>query len=466
MDATGRWCARFGDADIYDAFIDPATGELDGWRITEDRKTRFESKADWRTVDGVRMPFLQTTTTDVPGGDQTVRLATVELNRPIAAALFDRPAQVKKVSFAGGVGSTGWIDFEFFGGNRIYFPARVNGHPVVVLLDSGAESSAIDRTWAASIGLTGKGGFTAMGSGGVDTAGVINGVQVEVGNLTLKDLTVASLDFGPVAAKIGHPLPFVLGNEMFSETAVDIDFAHHRIAFRDPSKLTKPDGAIEIPLASVKGIRSIPVSVEGRPPVQFDFDLGNGSPLLIFPAYYQSQHLLDGRRATQVLGGAIGGIRPQGEAVIRRIDIGGVAFDDVPTQFMADVQSGVNSDLTLGNVGLPILSRFHLVVDYSHDRLIAIPDPQAVKAPFAKDRLGLELTKDAAEFTVAFVSPGGPAEAAGFKAKERVRLIDGRPADAWPKDRLTRLTSGAAGTEVAFTLDDGVVRRVRLADYF
>ena len=48
----------FGDEDSYDAFIDPATGELDGC-ILENRKGRFwNSFYDWRVVDGVRVPFL------------------------------------------------------------------------------------------------------------------------------------------------------------------------------------------------------------------------------------------------------------------------------------------------------------------------------------------------------------------------------------------------------------------------
>ena len=66
----------------------------------------------------------------------------VELARQADVA---RPAAVHKGVFAGGAASTDWIDIEFYAGNRIYFPAKVNGHDVVVLLDSGAETSAIDR---------------------------------------------------------------------------------------------------------------------------------------------------------------------------------------------------------------------------------------------------------------------------------------------------------------------------------
>jgi hypothetical protein len=55
-------------------------------------------------------------------------------------------------------------------------------------------------------------------------------------------------------------------------------------------------------LRRVFGNRSVPVSVEGAAPVEFEFDLGNGSPLEIYPAYHQTHWLL---------GGGIGGFRAE-----------------------------------------------------------------------------------------------------------------------------------------------------------
>jgi hypothetical protein len=456
----------FGDDDRYDVLIDPASGELGGYDIVENFKPRFEGFGDWRTVEGVRMPFLQTTTTPTPGGDETDHVAALELNRPTPPELFARPAPVHKAAFKPGARSTGWIDFEFYARNRIFFHARVNGRDTVVLLDSGAESSGIDKAWAAELGLKPKGGVAAMGSGGSEVAGVIEGIKVEIGDLTLNDLTVFSFDFAPVARRVGRPLPFVLGNELFNEVAVDIDFAHHRIAFSDPGSLTPPAGAAEVPLIQVVGNRSVPVSIEGRAPVQFDLDLGNGSPLVVFPAYEKAQRLLDGRRSSQLLGGAVGGYHPEAVASLGPIRFAGVDFLQVPARFSPDTVSGMNSNRTLGNIGLPILSRFHLVIDYSRDRLWAAPYADAATAPFAKDRLGLALRRDGEAQSVEFVSPDSPAAAAGFKTGDAVVRIDGRPAGAWTEDDLRNQREGAAGSIATFTLKDGTERRVTLADYF
>jgi hypothetical protein len=78
----------FGDADAYEALIDPENGLLCCYRITEGGQTRLELFGDWRLVDGVRMPFVQITHTS---GDVQAEVGMVELNRPFDPTLFQRP---------------------------------------------------------------------------------------------------------------------------------------------------------------------------------------------------------------------------------------------------------------------------------------------------------------------------------------------------------------------------------------
>ena len=80
----------FGDADSYEALIDPSMGLLCCYRITEKGVERDVLFSNWRLVDGVRVPFAQLTR---KGADASgVRLASVEINPPLDPALFQRPS--------------------------------------------------------------------------------------------------------------------------------------------------------------------------------------------------------------------------------------------------------------------------------------------------------------------------------------------------------------------------------------
>lgn len=365
------------------------------------------------------------------------------------------PAPAHTATFKGGASSTGWIDFEFHDGKRIFVPVKLNGHATMVQLATGLPVSDIDRTFAASIGLQPDGGSTT-----------IHGLEIQIGDLTLLDATASVVDFGPLARHMGHPLPFLLGDGAFNELAVDIDFAHHRIAFSDPASQTKPDGAVEVPLIPVEDLHLVPVSIEGAPPAQFELGLGNSGEILVYQPYYESHKLLEGRRLSKRLAAGTGGFIPETVATLSRAEFAGVTFSNMPAALILSSVAGTTSDLIAGDIGLPVLTHFRLILDYSHERLYAVPYADAARASFAKDRLGIFLTKDEVGFVVEFVAPNSPAQAAGFKVGDKITLIDGKAAQAWPEASFAGLRYGASGSNVAFTMRDGGTRQVKLVDYF
>ena len=238
----------------------------------------------------------------------------------------------------------------------------------------------------------------------------------------------------------------MLGDDAFHELAVDIDFAHHRIAFSNPANQTKPDGAVEVALIRVEDIPLVPVSLEGAPPAQFELGIGNSSEALVYQSYYDSHKLLDGRPASKRLAAGTGGFIVETVATLSRAEFAGFTFSGMPVAFIPASQTGTKSNVIAGDLGLPVLARFRLIIDYPHDRLYVVPYADAAKAPFAKDRLGLSLNKEDAEFAVAFVAPNSPAQAAGFKVGDKIAMIDGKSAQAWPGTSFAALRYGASGT--------------------
>jgi hypothetical protein len=204
---------------------------------------------------------------------------------------------VQTVVFRGGTASSGWIDFTPHTNFGIYLPVKINGHDAMALLYGGP--SIIDTTHVASLGLTPKAAASSVG-----------GINVELGALKLQNATASQDDLqkqGFDARILGHPVLLRLGEEVFNQVAVDIDFPHHRVAFRDPGTLIEPIGSIEIPLVELDGERVLPLAVNGGVPRQFELELGNViGPLMVTPAFAEKQELLRGHAHSQRLSGRFG----------------------------------------------------------------------------------------------------------------------------------------------------------------
>ena len=363
------------------------------------------------------------------------------------------PAPVQTAVFKGSTSSSGWIDFTPLTNFGIYLPVKINGHDGMALLYGGP--SNIDKNFVESAGLAAK----------KEDASAVNGIQIQLGDLTLQNAVAKPDDLqkqGYDAKILGQPVLLRLGEEVFNQVVVDVDYAHHRVAFRDPRAVTKPVGAIEVPLIELDGERVLPLSIDGAAPAQFELELGNViGPLMVTPAYAARQKLLEGHPTSQRLSGRYS------ETVVSvdHLSFAGIDFAQVPIALIPDTELPPPS--ITGGVGLPLLAKFSLIIDYPHSRLYAIPNSGTTMTSIEKDRIGLVLDKKVTNgFSVAFVSPNSPAEAAGFKNGDKISLIDGKPFEAWPAQAIIKFQIADAGTIHIFTMPDGTERHIKAVDFF
>lgn len=458
----------FGGPDAYDLLIDPATGALKAERRLEDGRKTLARYDDWRIVEGVRMPFAERLQEEGDPIERRLAFTEMDIDPAVAPAVWARPAPRQVVQFAPGVQATAPLPFEFFLGSRIYIPATVAGQATHVLLDSGAETTVLDSRFAEAAGIKVSGAVTAVGTGGRQEAQLASGVTIRIGEVELRDLTVALVDLSGIEQAVGRPVPVILGKEVLNALTVDLDFQGKTIAFADPARFTPPAGAVEVPVSSANGIRSVPVSIEGHRPVQVDFDLGNGAAFLAYSAWWKPAGALsDGRPVSKTLSGGIGGLKTRSIASLRAVTFAGVTFHDVPTIFFDDDGQSAESNRTLGNIGMPILSRFRLTTDYSRNRLFLTPLPDAATRPFSKDRSGV-LARPAREgkAEILMIAPDSPAEAAGLKAGQIVTAVNGLVLTGDNAQAIQALRALPAGSSVSFTLSTGETRTIVLKDYF
>ncbi|HEX5437985.1 MAG TPA: aspartyl protease family protein [Gemmatimonadaceae bacterium] len=465
-----RWAVlgvEFGGPDRYDVFLDRATGKLLGWRITQNRVTRFRRFGDWRMVAGVRMPFLTEDLFKNPAQNFVQRDDVIELNVPLPDSLFKRPESIRMAQFAGGRTETDPIPFTFYNDRRIYIPGKVNGHRVYLLLDSGAGSTVLDKAYAERLGVKTEGKGVANGTGGQVGMAFARDVHVEIGNMTLRVPTAIVLDLSSVAKQLGHPMPVILGVDVFEQLIVDVDFGRHTIAFHDPAAFQAPPGATTVPLNASAGARTVPVRIEDGPEVQADFDIGNGGSLLLFPSYWRPHHMLQHRTVSERLSGGVGGRHAEKVLTVESLTFAGHTFHDIPASLTKPGIQAVNGDRSVANLGIQMYSRFRVMTDFPHDRLYLVPNATGLDAPFPRDRSGLNIVKEDKRLRVLLVSPGSPAQASGWKTGDIITAVNGHPIGAdYGGSALSRWAEGAAGTKVTLTLSDGATRSLTLRDYY
>jgi len=254
--------------------------------------------------------------------------------------------------------------------NRLFLPIEVNGHKTEALLDSAAESSVIDPSFASELKLNVSGQATVRGSGGQQEARFAQ-VSVRAASVTMNDLTVAVVDLSDISRRlVGSQVRFILGRELFDAARLRIDI--ERGSLQALSRAA-PVSGISLPLTEHAGIESIPVRVEGITAAA-EVDLGNGSDVLIGKAFAQRNGLLaPGRVVATRSGGGIGGKTDREVLRLSTLEVAGSTFPNV--------EAAVDSMDNAGelNLGVKILRRFIIVTDFAQHRIWLQPRPIAAQ---------------------------------------------------------------------------------------
>lgn len=233
------------------------------------------------------------------------------LGAGVGAAFFLRERvlwSAPQPSFASG-GTTGWLPFAV---RRVVLPtveADLQGRRINALIDSGAQYSAIDRAFAAELGL--KETFAplvAVGISGQPQLGRGVSVDVSVGEMTLSGLKAAVLDLGPIAGPKGLSAPLILGQDVLRELVADIDYPRRGVKLSAPEAHALPPTAR--PVAARPDGRALAVQVlVGDTPLEVVVDTGASVVLAVARDLADELGLLAGQtpRTTSsiVLGGAV-----------------------------------------------------------------------------------------------------------------------------------------------------------------
>ena len=242
-------------------------------------------------------------------------------------------------------------------GDRLFVDAMVNKTPVSALLDSAAEASFADKSWAAANGIATFGAETAKGTGGVAEVSFAENISVETLGTKLDGLTIAVLDLSGISNRIiGRKVSFILGRELFDQERLAIDIERGEIAIAD--RAVKPLG-VRLELSGERGVETLRARVNGAE-VSAEFDLGNGTEALIGKATAEKLGLLDDPASLETrTGGGVGGEVERKVVRLKTLEFAGAVFHDV--------EAAVDETENAGelNIGVRLLRKFRITTDFS-----------------------------------------------------------------------------------------------------
>jgi hypothetical protein len=457
-------------------WFDSGTGLLARLTHRRDQYHWNEELLSWKTLAGRRRwtASLIGDSAVYAEGFERFNLDSVRPESPRDAAAFSPPASIQKPTAWLKAKGVARLPFRYKRGH-VWIRASVNGGPVDdFILDTGCTVSALDRAWTRQAGIETQGSMITEGVGGVGTGAWAavqtlriagpdgDGVQVadlKVGVLELND-DLETFEWSKAAGLVGY--------DVLGRFTVDIDFDRQVLVLHDPATFRYAGGGQALAMTMYSGIPTVEVTLNDACRGQFLVDVGNATVLSVNSDQVDRCHLFGAqRKEVQHWVGGIGGVFTEQVCRLDSVRVGPFGWSEPIAGLTTHRYGGAGSKEVQGNVGTSVLERFHCTFDYARGTLWLEPGRRYPD----RDRFtrsGLWLTRWSGNVYVVRVVRKSPGEAAGFKVRDMVRAIDGRPIDRWTPEQIDALlVDGKPGTVVTLTVERELVNQdieVTLAD--
>ncbi len=310
-----------------------------------------------------------------------------------------------------------------------------NKGPFNFILDTGVGLMLItDPKLVDSIDIQNKRTLKISGLGEGDDydAYITSALQITISSLKSYDVGAAILkkDHFGLSNYAGMHIHGLLGYEFFSNLAVKINFADSTLTVSHPKNIK----------IFRKGVK-IPISIEDRKPYvnakvifpngtktndKLVLDLGAGHPVSLENII--KNHGLPEKFIAANLGIGLTGPIDGFLSRVNEVDIGKFKIKNVITSFPSDDEKGqqIKRD---GNLGMGILKRFQVILDYP-DSVLYLKPGSGYNEPFEHDMSGLEYYSNGDDLNhviISRVEPGSAADEVGLEKDDEIVSINFKP---------------------------------------
>jgi hypothetical protein len=313
--------------------------------------------------------------------------------------------------------------------SQMLIPIRLQGQTFWCNADSGGSRVlSLDLAKALNAGLQPNAAGTNAGVGPeVRRDQRIRGVNVEIGSLVLRDITIVLVPRPPVVPDIDC----VLGLALLPDYAIEFDYLTPSVRLIPTTRFRPAATAVSIPIT---------IDRVATPSTMVRLRIGDaesvGATLMVDTgaSYYDVVLLkpfIDANRVTDRIGTVVPRVSDTAGMTITAarataVTVGPFEVDGPVTALISTPSGGTFS--TDGLLGTGFLRRFKVTFDYSRQHLWLEPTGRT-RGPQPFDASGIEVRPtDGHEFAIAGVGPESPAAEARLRIGDIVTEVNGRRA--------------------------------------
>lgn len=221
---------------------------------------------------------------------------------------------------------------------------------------------------------------TVAGNGGSMQYALVPDQDVQLDKVTLKHVNLTIVNFSGFLARTGLQLNGLLGDDLMHNYVTQVDFDQKRMTLYNNIAEVDTTGYTGVDFDYYKGVAipRFPItitlpngeSVTGK----VMLDSGNGTTLLVSTPFNMFHDLTNKLGETAVVGGSgIGASTVDRLGLINSMSFNGFNFGKMMIKLTENSQAKP-ADGYLGILGIDVIKRFNLILDYSHKKIYMKPN--------------------------------------------------------------------------------------------
>ena len=283
-------------------------------------------------------------------------------------------------------------------------------------------------------------------------------IMLEGTSIIQRDIIVLEEDYLDLEKMLGRRIDGIIGGDFLKGLVVELNYKHSNLTIHNPNKF-KPNRKYtshDIDLVNYKPYLKCITQIEDKTDtLNYLLDTGASLALLIHSNKIEGFQIPDNVIIGN-LGKGLGGDLSGFIGMTKHLEMDQYKFNNIISSFqeidsLILAKRDVVRDGIIGNV---ILSRFHVIIDYVHEKLYLRPIIKLSKE-FAFDKSGLliyALGSELDQYYIKDVYPNTPAEEAGIKPGDKILKIGFWPLMFYDLQKITGKLQKKEGNTIKMKL--------------